>query len=392
MVNKFLYPNGGSETYIFKLGDYLKSIGHEVEYFGMEHQGRCVGNSAEQYTSDMDFHEGSIFSKLTYPVKTIYSSEARKKIGIVLKQFKPDVVHLNNFNFQLTPSIILAIKDYEKKESTKVKILYTAHDYQLVCPNHMMYTPAEENCEACIKGNFINCFKNRCIHSSAAKSIIGALEGYYWKANAVYKYIDKIICPSAFMKSKLDANPVFKDKTIVLHNFIEKVEKEDVEKEDYVLYFGRFSREKGLDAIISAKDINFVCAGTGPLDEDIKKYSHIKNVGFKSGKELEMLIRKAKCSVYPSIWYENCPFSVMESIMYGTPVVGADIGGIPELIDNNKTGVLFKSSDAQDFADKINSIISNNDILENMQKNCFEAEFDTVEEYTEKYINAIEEI
>ena len=76
MINKFLYPNGGSETYIFKLGEYLISQGHEVQYFGMEHEGRCVGNSVDAYTSDMDFHNASKLDKLTYPLKTIYSAEA----------------------------------------------------------------------------------------------------------------------------------------------------------------------------------------------------------------------------------------------------------------------------------------------------------------------------
>ena len=100
MINKFLYPNGGSETYIFKLGDYLKKLGNEVQYFGMEHEGRCVGNAVNAYTSDMDFHGGSKLAKLTYPLKTIYSSEARKKIRLVLDDFKPDVCHINNVEYQ----------------------------------------------------------------------------------------------------------------------------------------------------------------------------------------------------------------------------------------------------------------------------------------------------
>lgn len=79
MINKFLYPNGGSETYIFKLGKALEAHGHEVQYFGMEHEGRCVGNRVNAYTSDMEFHGGSKLAKLTYPIKTIYSFEARKK-------------------------------------------------------------------------------------------------------------------------------------------------------------------------------------------------------------------------------------------------------------------------------------------------------------------------
>ena len=133
LINKFLYPNGGSETYIFKLGEQLMAMGHEVQYFGMEHEGRVVGNRVEAYTSDMDFHGGSKLAKLTYPIKTVYSSEARKKLRLVLEDFQPDACHLNNFNYQLTPSIILEIRKWSKT----CKILYTAHDYQLVCPNHM---------------------------------------------------------------------------------------------------------------------------------------------------------------------------------------------------------------------------------------------------------------
>lgn len=100
MINKFLYPNGGSETYIFKLGDYLKSQGHEVQYFGMEHEGHCVGNRVNAYTSDMDFHGGSKLAKLAYPFKTIYCSVAHKKLYLVLDDFKSDVCHLNNVEYQ----------------------------------------------------------------------------------------------------------------------------------------------------------------------------------------------------------------------------------------------------------------------------------------------------
>ena len=140
MVNKFLYPNGGSETYIFELGKQLVDMGHEVQYFGMEHKGRIVGNNAQSYTSDMDFHTGGL-QKLLYPFKIIYSTEARKKIRLVLQDFEPDVVHLNNINFQLTPSIIYEIRDFEKKHKKHIKIVFTAHDYQWVCPNHMMIIP-----------------------------------------------------------------------------------------------------------------------------------------------------------------------------------------------------------------------------------------------------------
>lgn len=391
MINKFLHPNGGSETYIFKLGEYLQNQGHEVQYFGMEHEGRCVGNRVNAYTSDMDFHGGSKLAKLTYPIKTIYSAEARKKIRQVLDDFQPDVCHLNNFNYQLTPSIILEIKKWEKQSGHKCKIVFTAHDYQLVCPNHMLNNPnTHENCEKCLGGHFLNCTKGKCIHGSTAKSVIGTAEAFFWKWKGVYKHIDTIICCSVFMKSKMDTNPLFAGKTVALHNFIDKVEWKDVQKKDYVLYFGRFSEEKGIGTLLKVckelPDIPFVFAGTGPLEETVNGIANIQNVGFQKGKALEKLIREARFSVLPSEVFENCPFSVMESQMYGTPVLGANIGGIPELIQAGETGELFGSGNAEELKAQIQKLWDNSSLTARYRENCKKINFDTIEKYGEKLL------
>lgn len=389
LINKFLYPNGGSETYIFKLGDYLKKRGHEVQYFGMEHEGRCVGNAVNAYTSDMDFHGGSVLSKLTYPIKTIYSSEARKKLRLVLDDFQPDVCHINNFNYQLTPSIILEIVKWRKQTGRKCRVVFTAHDYQLVCPNHMCNNPnTGENCEQCLGGHFLNCTKGKCIHGSTAKSAIGTMEAVFWKLNGVYKYIDTMISCSEFLKAKMDTNPLFEKKTVAMHNFVDKVEWKEVQKKDYVLYFGRFSKEKGIDTLTKVckelPDVQFIFAGTGPLEEAINGIPNIKNVGFQKGAELEKLIREARFSIYPSEWYENCPFSVMESQMYGTPVLGANIGGIPELIQVGKTGELFESGNAAELKEKIRHLWGDKGLTDQYSQNCQDISFDDIEEYGEK--------
>ncbi len=396
MINKFLYPNGGSETYMFKLGEVLSAHGHEVQYFGMEHERRCVGNDINEYTSNMDFHDGDKLSKITYPFKTIYSAEARKKIRLVLDDFKPDVCHLNNFNYQLTPSIILEIRRWEKETNRKVKIVYTAHDYQLICPNHMMYNPnVHEKCEKCLGGHFINCMKGKCIHGSMARSAIGAMEAYFWNLKGTYKQIDTIICCSDFLKSKMNTNPIFANKTLMLHNFIDSVKWENSPKEDYVLYFGRFSEEKGIKTLIAVcqdlPDVQFIFAGTGPLEDELKGKKNIKDVGFKTGEELETLIRKAMFSIYPSEWYENCPFSVMESQMYGTPVLGADIGGIPELIIDGETGELFESGNKNDLKKKIQKLWDNKDLVEQYSNNCKDVHFDTLQQYYEKLMKIYSE-
>lgn len=381
-VNKFLYPNGGSETYMLKLGKYLAEQGHEVQYFGMEHKDRCVGNNLNLYTENMDFHNSNALQKFKLSLKTIYSKEARQKMLAVLKDFKPDVVHLNNFNFQLTPSIIYAVNDYEKESGNRIKLFYTAHDYQLICPNHMMFNN-NSICESCIGGNFTSCIKGRCIHDSMLKSIIGTAEAEIYNRKNTYDRIDTIICCSEFIKTKLDTNPIFKNKTIAIHNFIDKKIPDVVNKKDYILYFGRYDDEKGINVICECArrlpETQFVFAGRGSKEEIINSIPNIKNVGFKTGNELEALVREAKCTVYPSIWYENCPFSVMESISLGTPVIGADIGGIPELIDNGKTGYLFDAGNADKMIEAINKIES-----DKMSKYCLEKDFDTVEEYYDK--------
>lgn len=397
MVNKFLYPAGGAETYMFKLGNQLQSMGNEVEYFGMYHDDNCVGNNENMYTENMDFHNSGALKKMKLSIKTVYSKEARTKMKAVLDSFQPDVVHLNNFNFQLTPSIIYAVRDYEKENNRKIKIIYTAHDYQLVCPNHMMRNPlSKENCDKCKYGDYKNCTKGKCIHSSLLKSAIGSIEGYLYKSLNTYSSIDKVICCSEFMESQIKCNPALKNKTVALHNFADKEPNKNMSKKDYVLYFGRYSEEKGIKTLCQSaeklKDISFVFAGSGELNEVVNSIPNIKNVGFKTGNELNELIENARFSVYPSEWYENCPFSVIESISLGTPVIASDIGGIPELIENDVNGLLFESGNSDDLSKKIELLWNNNDFCKKMSENCLNNDFLSLEQYTQEYLRIVGEI
>lgn len=391
MVNKFLFPNGGSETYVFKLGKVLEKKGNEVQYFGMEHQGRIVGNRAESYTSSMDFHTGKM-QKLLYPFKIIYSREARIKIRKVLDDFKPDIVHLNNFNFQITPSVIYEIRKWGKKNSKYIPILYTAHDYQWVCPNHMLFIPAKnEKCFQCQGGRFGNCTKNRCIHNSRIKSFLGTLEAFLYQHLKTYEKVDMVICPSEFMKNKLADNSVLDGKLKVMYNFLDEKKKIQTEKKDYVLYFGRYAEEKGIHTLVEVckqlPDIPFVFAGSGELENELSGCSNIKNMGFVTGKELEKLIAEAKFSVFSSKWYENCPFSVMESQFYGTPVIAANIGGVPELLETGITGDLFEPENIEDLKSKIESLWYNSDKWKTYTENCRKKKFTSADEYEEQLMN-----
>lgn len=399
MINKFLFQNGGSETYVFEIGRQLQKEGHEVQYFGMEHPDRIVGNRVNAYTPNMDFHSGRL-GRILYPFQIIYSKTARKKLRCVLEDFAPDVVHLNNFNFQLTPSVIYEIKAYEKAVKRRVKILYTAHDTQLVCPNHLMRIPATgELCQRCLEHGFFECAKNSCIHNSKPKSFCAYLEAELYKRLKTYRYIDCVLCPSHFMEKQLQTRGEFLGKTRVLHNFIsfdDSIVKDSPASEDYVVYFGRFSEEKGIETLLkvcsSLPQIPFVFAGGGPMEQMVNKVGNIKNVGFKKGEELYSLIHKAKFSIIPSECYENCPFSVMESIVLGTPVIGSNIGGIPELLEEGKTGELFSAGDEEELRRKVEDLWNDKIRLHNYSEACRERKFDTISTYCGKLIEVIEQI
>ena len=382
MVNKFLYYRGGAETYFLKIGKYLEQQGHQVEYFGMYDEKNVVGNRCELYTENMDFHTSS-WKKILYPFRIIYSFDAAKKIEKIIDAFQPDVIHLNNINFQLTPSII------EVAAKCHVPVVQTVHDYQMLCPNHLMYNEYYGGvCERCIHGSKWNCARGKCIHGSRVKSILGSVEAELYQAKKTYQKVSKYICPSHFMEEKLLENPIFHNKTVTKHNFIEMLPITKTQTdEEYVLFFGRLSEEKGLDLFLNAckelPHISFVIAGSGPLEAICKIIPNVSFVGFKVGEELNQLISNALFSVYPSIWYENCPLSVLESEMLGTPVLASKMGGIPELILEGETGVLLEELSTECVKRQIEALYQDREKINYMSQKCLSRRESliTLEEY-----------
>ena len=371
MVNKFLYPRGGSESYMLYLGEYLKKIGHEVEYFGMYDKKNTVGNSAGEYTRNMDFHS-SAKERFLYPFKIIYSFEARKKIMRVIDKFKPDIVHMNNINFQLTPSIIYGVK------KRGVALVQTVHDYQMICPNHLLYNFSKNTpCEKCVNGAHINCIKQKCIHGSRIKSILGVIEAKFYSLLKTYKKVDLFICPSNFLEGKLlSARGYYKGKTKTIHNFIdkEKFENQNLKEDSYIVFVGRLSKEKGIEYIKETAKLlpqyKFVVAGSGPDEDMLKGIPNICLAGFLTGEKLTELMGNAKLLLLPSVCYENCPLSILEAHSMGVPVVTMNMGGMAELVKDGVTGTLVDDPTPQGIAAKIKETIENEEYYKSLRKNC----------------------
>lgn len=353
MINKFFYIKGGSETYYFSFKKLLEENGHEVIDFSMEDEKNFYSSYSKYFVHNIDYNKKqNILTKIKLGIKIIYSNEAKNNLEKLIQQTRPDVAHLHIFQHQLTTSVIDVLKKYN------IPIVYTAHDLKMVCPNYKMLDNESNICEKCKNGKYYNCLKNKCIKKNYIKSFIGMSEAYFNKYRKSYEKIDYIITPSKFYREKfiefgLDANKIEH-----ISNFLDEteIEYEKIPNSNYYLYFGRLSEEKGIMTLIKAVQntkVELKIVGTGPEEENIKKYisknnlTNIKLYGFKTGKDLYTFVANAKCVIIPSEWYENGPYSAIETLKLGVPLIGANIGGIPELIKDN--GFVFKSGDVKDL-------------------------------------------
>lgn len=373
LVNKFHYLKGGSEKYYFELAEILKKKGHEVAFFSMKDEKNIQTQEKEYFVESMDLNSNNKLKALD----VIYSKANKQKMKETLEAFKPDIVHVNNFQRQLSASIIEAI------EEKNIPIIFTAHDIQAVCPAIVMLDGNKNVCEKCMGGNYTSCVKNKCIKDSILKSILGAIEARYYRKKKIYtNKINHIITPSEFYKSKLVQDGIEKSKITALHNFI-SVEKYNVKTEDegYALYFGRLSKEKGILNLIEAfskiEKGKLYIAGDGPEKEKIEEWiqkkklqSRIQLVGLLTQEQVTEYVRKCRFVIVPSVWYENCPYSILETLAIGKPVVGANIAGIPELIKDNQNGFLYPYNDTERLKEKMETLLQDKELAEAFGRNA----------------------
>lgn len=365
LVNKFHWLKGGSEKYYFELAELLKEHGHEVAFFSMKDEKNITTGDKEYFVDKIDLNTGSKLKALD----VIYSRANYKKMKEALEDFKPDIVHINNFQRQLSASIIKAIKE------KNIPIVFTAHDMNAICPASAMLYKGQI-CEDCIKYGYKSCIKKSCIKDSKLKSILGVLEIQYYKIQSIYKKIDYIIAPSEFIKKQLIKGKLKYNKIETIHNFVlETNNNENIKDEGYAFYFGRLSIEKGiLNLVKSIKDIKngkLIIAGDGPERNNIENYiknnnleNKVELVGYLNQEEVRKYILGAKFIVVPSIWYENCPYSILETMEIGKPIIGSQIGGIPELVEDGKNGFIYKFDSINELKEKMMILFENQELVD----------------------------
>lgn len=357
LINRLHHVNGGADRVYLNTGELLERNKIEVIYFSSKNIKNQDNKFKDFFVEPIQTRNTTKFNKLIVSKSYLYNSETIVKLEKLIKIFQPDLAHVHLFYGSLSSSLLSVLK------KNKIPIVLTIHDYRLLCPTNAMIDKTGNICEKCKGSKFYNCLLKRCSEGNVFQSSILMLEAYL--RNFIFDPIDMVdhfIFVSKFSLSKhIEFDERFRFKSTQLYNFSKTVSKVDFKRGDYFLFYGRLSIEKGILTLIEAIKGNnkkLIIAGDGPLKEEIVRYSYesenIFYVGFKENLDLQTLIKGCSFVIVPSEWYENNPMTIIESFLMGKPVIGANIGGITELLDFNR-GFLFESSSVSSLLEAINS-------------------------------------
>ena len=353
-INNYHYRRGGSDVVYLDHAALLEEQGWTTSYFAMNHPKNFATPWSEYFIDEIEFgHAYSLGQKIAMAAKVVYSFEAQRKLKRLLADHPADIAHLHCIYHHLSPAIIPTLRD------AGVPVVMTAHDLKIACPAYKMLNDTGV-CEKCKDGSLVNVLRHRCVRGSLAASAIVMVEsGLHRLLNTYQGKIDKVVVPSRFFMEKFVEWGWPREQFAYIPNYVDASRFVPAyEAGEYFLYFGRLAPEKGVATMMraaKAAGAKLKIAGTGPIESELlalqaELSADIEFLGYRAGAELHTLIRNARAVVLPSEWYENAPMSVLESFALGTPVIGACIGGIPEMVIDAETGWTFESRNGDALA------------------------------------------
>ena len=343
LVNKFYYRRGGDCIAMMNTEALLRERGHEVKVYTMSHPSNV--DSANMLGAAREVHFGSLPDKVRYLWRMMGWDDVPRQFAAMVAEFRPDVVHLHNIHSYLSPALARVAHEHG------ARVVWTMHDYKLICPVYTLLHDIQP-CEQCLTHpNAV--LRNRCMKQSLAASVAAWVEARRWSLKKLTQWTDAFVCPSEFMATMLRKGGIPADKLHVIPNFMPNVEQTPsaAPVAGRYCYIGRLSPEKGVRTLVTvARELPYdlMIAGDGPLADELRELcsapSNIHLLGQLDAHKVKELIASSQFTVVPSEWYENNPLSIIESHCAGRPVVAADMGGIPELIDEHN-GILFTAGD-----------------------------------------------
>lgn len=359
-VNNYFYRRDGSETVYVDHNRLFAENGWNVVPFSMQHAENPYSPWSQHFVTDLEFgSDYSLAQKLIRVPKVIYSLEARRKLQRLLHEVRPDVAHCHSIYHHLSPSILGVLRRY------RIPTVMTLHDLKIACPAYHMFD-GQQVCEKCRNGRLHNVVANRCIKGSLALSGIVLAEAVVHGVLRSYaRNIDRFISPCRFYIDKLVEWGWPRERFVHVPNFVDTERfRPGFEPGTELLYFGRLSAEKGIATLIRAAAIAKVplrIVGDGPQALGMQQLAAetgalVTFTGRLAGAALFDEVRRSRATVLAAEWYENAPMTILESFALGKPVIGANIGGIPELIRQGETGWLVPMGSVDALADQLRSV------------------------------------
>jgi glycosyltransferase involved in cell wall biosynthesis len=391
LVNYRYFISGGPERYLFNIKSLLEENKHIVVPFSVKHPrnvnsefsnfflSQIASNASEIYFKDIKKNPLTILKLVD---RTFYSTEAKIKIERLIKHTKPDIAYLLHFLRWISPSIIYSFKRF------KIPVVVRVSDFSYICPEGHLLREGKI-CELCIKGNYWYSVKHKCVQNSLIISLFNFFSILFHKTIGIFEKIDAIVCPSRFTLEKLKQAGFAENKLFHIPTFV-KIQDyvPDYNVGDYILYFGRFSKEKGVDVLIDSfiklkrkqkfNSLKLILVGYNygnefnEVKERAEKIKDLIVVEGLAGEELKQVIRNSIFTVVPSVCYDNLPNSILESYASGKPVIASNIGSFPEIVEQDITGLLFEVGNSDDLAEKMEYLLDNKDKIVTMGKKARE--------------------
>lgn len=367
MVHSYFSPFRGGETIAYNTFKMLQADGHEVVYMAADRKPYFEEHYEYQKYFIKDIT--SIKAYLKRPWAYYYNFEAKKKLNLLINDFKPDLIHLHNIMTCFSPAVLECCKN--------IPTIMTVHDASIVCPASTLMYKNKYYCneQSCKNGKNINCLLNLCDSNNVEASLRKTIRSYVLNKNI--QYIDKFITPSNALKKVLVKANIDPNKIITINNFLPREEFNTIPNyanKGYFLFIGSLSQEKGVHYLLEAikdlpNEIKLKIVGSGKEENNLKQYAKENNldnvefVGFKNKEEIKEYYQNCIATILPCNWFEIFGMTNIESFINGKPVIASNIGGIPEIVEHNVNGLLFEPTNIEQLKEHILTYWNNSDLV-----------------------------
>lgn len=310
------------------------------------------------HRTNKEIEEAGTWGRLRAPLDIIWNARSRREFRALLRAERPDVVHVHNTYFMISPSIFAACQD------AGVPVVQTLHNYRLFCPAAVFFRDGKA-CEDCREYSLWQGIRHACYHGARSDTtVVAAMIKLNRMLNTWPGNVDEFIALTRFSRRKVVESGLPQERVTVKPNFVDPDPGQGGDARDYALFVGRLSPEKGAATMLRAwsrlvKPVPLRIAGSGPEQQALEQQARrdgLRNVEFLGHVPRESalgLLRDARFLVFPSVWYEGFPMTICEAFACGTPVICSRMGAMEELVEDNGTGLHFGPGNAEELAARV---------------------------------------